>query len=254
MSGMSPKHLQQIDIMGINVTDVTYSSLHDYILQRVKEGQKSPIMNVNAHAMNIAETDSDFREVLLDSPLVFADGMGIVLASIMQGERLSGRITYADWLLDFGQFSAEHGISWFLLGSERGTAEQAAVKLNQRFPDLKIVGCHHGYFDKKGIENEEVIEEINHCAPDVLLVCFGMPIQEKWIAENRERIDATIYLPGGACLDYLSGNTRRCPGWMGDIGLEWLYRLVQEPGRLWRRYVVGVPMFLLRWARYRLTR
>lgn len=246
--------LRQIDIMGINVTEVTYSSLHDFILKNIKAGCKTPILNVNVNAMNMVATDDDFRRILLSSPLVFADGMGIVLASILQGERLSGRITYADWMSEFARFSAEHGITWYLLGAERGTARLAADNLIKRFADLKIVGCHHGYFEKDGAENELVIEDINRCAPDVLFVCFGMPNQEKWIAKYQERIDATIFLPGGACLDYLSKKTRRCPQWMGDFGLEWLYRLGQEPGRLWRRYVLGNPMFFLRWARYQLLR
>jgi len=240
--------------MGISVTDVTYSSLHEFILENIRAGRKSPILNVNVSAMNIAETDDDFRKILLNSPLVFADGMGIVLASILQGERLSGRITYADWMFEFARFSAEHSITWYLLGSERGTARLAADNLIKRFPDLEIVGCHHGYFERNGAENEMVIENINRCAPDVLFVCFGMPDQEKWIANHQGRIDATIFLPGGACLDYLSEKTRRCPQWMGDFGMEWLYRLGQEPGRLWRRYILGNPMFFLRWAKYQLLR
>ena len=246
--------LRQIDMMGIDVTDVTYSSLHRYILECIRERRKSPILNVNVHAMNIAETDEDFRQILRDSPLVFADGMGVVLASALQGERLSGRITYADWMFEFGRFSAEHGISWYLLGAERGTARLAADNLKKRFPTLSIVGCHHGYFEKDGPENDLVIDGINRCSPDVLFVCFGMPNQEKWIARHVDRIDATVFLPGGACLDYLSEKTRRCPQWMGDFGLEWLYRLGQEPRRLWRRYILGNPMFFLRWARYRLLR
>ena len=246
--------LRQIDILGVNVTDVTYSSLHEFILENVRAGRKSPVMNVNVNAMNIAAKDKDFRNILLDSPLVFADGMGIVLASILQGKRLSGRITFADWMFEFARFSAEHGITWYFLGAERGTARLAAENLTKRYPELKIVGCHHGYFEKEGAENDKVIEDVNRCKPDVLFVCFGMPKQEKWIANHYERIDATIFLPGGACLDYLSEKTRRCPQWMGDHGLEWLYRLGQEPRRLWRRYVLGNPMFFLRWARYQLLR
>jgi len=244
--------LPSVDIMGISVADVTYSSLHEFILGRVREGRKSSIMNVNVNAMNIAETDDQFRKTLLDSPLVFADGMGVVLASILQGKCLSGRITYADWMPAFARFSAEHGVTWYLLGSQPGTAQMAAENLTEQFPELGIVGCHHGYFDKDGAENDRVIEDINRVSPDVLFVCFGMPDQEKWIAKHQERIEATIFLPGGACLDYLSGNTGRCPKWMGDCGLEWLFRLGQEPGRLWRRYILGNPMFFLRWARYQL--
>jgi N-acetylglucosaminyldiphosphoundecaprenol N-acetyl-beta-D-mannosaminyltransferase len=245
---------RQIDLMGITISDVTYSSLHEFILNKVKSKTQASILNVNVNAMNIAAGDSEFREILLESPLVFADGMGIVLASMLQGTRLSGRITYADWMWEFARFSEEQGISWFLLGSERGIAQQASDRLTAVYPKLNVVGSHHGYFKRCDAPNDRVITEINRCKPDVLFVCLGMPEQEKWIAQYRQRLNATIFLDGGACLDYVSNKTRRCPRWMGNLGLEWLYRLIQDPGRLWRRYVLGNPVFFCRLFKYYLFR
>ena len=245
--------LEQVDVMGIKVANVTYRLLHSFILNRVRAKDKTSILNVNVNAMNIAAKDRDFREILLSSPLVFADGIGIVLASRLLGTRLAARITYADWMWEFARFSAKHGISWYLLGSDPGTAERASRALVGACHGLQIAGCHHGYFEKSGAPNDAVIADINRSRPDVLLICFGMPEQEKWLFKNRPQIDATVFLTGGACLEYISGRVRRCPRWMGDFGLEWLYRLIQEPKRLWRRYVLGNPLFFLRLLKYRLV-
>jgi N-acetylglucosaminyldiphosphoundecaprenol N-acetyl-beta-D-mannosaminyltransferase len=112
---------------------------------------------------------------------------------------------------------------------------------------LRIVGVFHGYFNKSagGKENEKVIAQINRCHPDVLIVGFGMPLQEKWLAENLSKLEIKVAMPGGAVFDYMSGRIRRAPRWMTDHGLEWLGRLLIEPRRLWRRYLIGNPLFLL---------
>lgn len=136
----------------------------------------------------------------------------------------------------------------FFLGSKPGIAEKAAQRLQERHPNLVIAGTHHGYFDKTpgSLENEAIIQQINAARPNILIVAFGMPLQEKWLMENWERIDANIALTGGAVFDYISGELARAPRWMTDNGLEWLGRLLIEPGRLWKRYVIGNPLFLWR--------
>ncbi len=128
--------------------------------------------------------------------------------------------------------------------------------MRKRYPDLRIVGVRHGYFDHSAgsAENEAVLEEINTAAPDILLVGLGMPLQERWLMDNRERIDAGAVLTGGAVFDHVSGRLSRGPRFLTDNGFEWLARLLIEPGRLWQRYVVGNPLFFSRVLKQRLKR
>jgi N-acetylglucosaminyldiphosphoundecaprenol N-acetyl-beta-D-mannosaminyltransferase len=133
-------------------------------------------------------------------------------------------------------------------------ADKAAANLKARFPDLRIVSTHHDYFDKTpgSAENEAVIEQINAVKPNILIVGFGMPLQERWLMENWDHIDANVALTGGAVFDYVSGELQRAPRWMTDNGLEWLGRLLIEPRRLWKRYLIGNPLFIWRVLKQRL--
>jgi len=171
-----------------------------------------------------------------------------MLGAKLLGHHIPERITYADWLWQLAAFAEPRQISFYFLGGRPGIAEKAAQQLQLRYPNLQIVGFQHGYFDKgeDSVENQAVIQAINQAKPDILLVGFGMPLQEQWLQENWERIDAKIALTGGAVFDYISGELRRAPRWMTDYGFEWLGRLLIEPRRLWQRYVVGNPVFLWR--------
>jgi N-acetylglucosaminyldiphosphoundecaprenol N-acetyl-beta-D-mannosaminyltransferase len=136
----------------------------------------------------------------------------------------------------------------FFLGAEPTVAEIAAFQLRERYPNLNIVGTHHGFFDKEfnSRENNDLIEYINSLHPNILILGMGMPIQEHWLMENWDRLNANIALTGGAVFDYISGELNRAPRWMTDNGLEWLGRLAIEPGRLWTRYIIGNPKFIWR--------
>jgi N-acetylglucosaminyldiphosphoundecaprenol N-acetyl-beta-D-mannosaminyltransferase len=142
------------------------------------------------------------------------------------------------------------------LRARPGVAEKAARRLEYRFPKLRIAGAEHGYFERTlgSPENEAIIKKINAARPDVLLLGFGMPVQEFWLAENWEKVDANVALTGGAVFDYVSGELRRGPRFLTDHGLESVARLMVEPRRLWRRYVIGNPLFLLRVLKQRLGR
>lgn len=238
--------------MGVAVDAVTVDELHEFILTRCRERRRARILNVNANALNLTFSEPRFRALLNGAELVFCDGFGVWLAAWLAGHHLPGRITYADWLWSFARFCATHNLRWFLLGGAPGRAAAAAVALSGRVSGLEVVGTHHGFFDTRGsAENARVLEVINRAAPDVLIVGFGMPLQEYWLEDNWERLNVTVALTGGAVFDYVSGALRRPPRLLRDAGLEWLGRLLIEPRRLWRRYVIGNPVFLARaisWA------
>ena len=170
------------------------------------------------------------------------------------GQHIPERITYADWMWQLAEFAAARGYSFYFLGAKPGIAQTAADRMIERFPELKIAGVRDGYFNKDNghPDNEAVLADINAARPNILVVGMGMPMQERWLLDNWNRIDANIALTGGAVFDYISGDLKRAPTWMTDNGLEWLGRLLIEPRRLWQRYIVGNPVFLARVIRERL--
>jgi N-acetylglucosaminyldiphosphoundecaprenol N-acetyl-beta-D-mannosaminyltransferase len=239
----------------VPVSLLTVDELHAEIGAIVGAGHKELILNVNAHAMNLAYEHVWFRELFARTRIVFCDGAGVILAlRAFAGVRVPERITYADWMWQLGEYCARNGHSMYFLGGEPGVAAAAAERLVERFPALAIVGHHHGYFAKQGPENAAVIAAINAARPNVLVVGFGMPLQERWLADHADALDANVMLTGGAVFDYVSGKSRRGPRVLLDHGGEWLARLAYEPRRLWRRYLVGNPLFVARawqWTRGR---
>jgi len=247
---------ERVNVLGVGVDPVTVAELHARILGFVREGGHALVLHANVHGLNLCYRDPGLRSFFNVASLVFCDGSGVMLAARILGERIPERITYADWTWQLAAFAEREGLSLFFLGARPGVAEIAAVRLEERHPDLKIAGVHHGYFDWTvgAPENEAVVAEINAARPDLLLVGLGMPLQERWLMQNWDRLDARVALTGGAVFDYVSGELKRGPRILTDNGFEWLARLLIEPSRLWRRYVVGNPIFLARVLVQRLTK
>jgi N-acetylglucosaminyldiphosphoundecaprenol N-acetyl-beta-D-mannosaminyltransferase len=232
----------------VMIDPLTYDELNMRIANIIKANEKRLILNVNVYCLNLAYKLNWLRDYLNRGEIVFCDGVGVILGAKIVGEFLPERITYAEWAWQLGGFCESEGLSLFLLGSKPGVTERATLKLKERYPRLQIVGNHHGYFNKliDSEENRQIVEMINKVKPNILIVGFGMPLQEQWLLENWNEIDANIALTGGAVFDYLSGELRRAPKWMTDNGLEWLGRMLIEPRRLWKRYLLGNPLFLWR--------
>lgn len=240
--------LPSIYLLGIRIHVLSIDDLFAYISCVISSQSRALIANVNVHAMNLSCDLPRFRAFLNSADIVFCDGAGVILGARILGHPSSQRITYADWIWQLAKFAEPRDFTFFFLGARPGVADKAAARLRERFPNLRIVGTHHGYFDKTpgSPENEAVIRKINAGKPNILIMGFGMPLQEHWLMENWDRIEANVALAGGAVLDYASGELRRAPRWMTDHGLEWLGRLLIEPRRLWRRYLIGNPLFLWR--------
>lgn len=251
---MSGKPAGKVDVLGVGVDPITVEELHEEISRFVENGGHALVLHANVHGLNLAHRDERLRNLFNQAPIVFCDGSGVMLGARILGHRIPERITYADWMWRLAAFAGERGYSFFFLGGRPGVAEKAATTLRERFPGLRIAGVHHGYFDRGGAENEAVVAKINTALPDILLVAFGMPLQEFWLTENWEKIEANVALTGGAVFDYVSGELRRGPPILVENGLEFLARLIIEPRRLWRRYVLGNPLFLLRVLEQRLAR
>ena len=237
----------EINLLGTRFHRITVQELIDYIVQAAQLPKKSIVSNVNVRAMNFACELPWYKDFLNNTDLVFCDGFGILLGAKLQGFCVESkhRMTCPDYIEDLALACERENVSLFLLAGKPGVVDRAIDKLAAIAPNLKI-GGYHGYFNKSGIENELVIDQINQFKPGVLYVGFGMPLQEQWILENIQRIDARVFLPLGACLDFYTNTLYRGPRWMTDAGLEWLSRLLTEPQRLWRRYLIGNLLFFYR--------
>ena len=245
----------RIDILGVGVDPLTVEELDAEIERLLRNGERGRVLNVNAHCLNLCHEDPELRGFLNSAEVVFCDGAGVMLAARILGRRIPERITYADWTWRLAALSAAKGYSLYFLGARPGVAQAAAKRLQQSYPNLAIVGFRHGCFDHsaKSPQNEAVVQEINAAAPDILLVGLGMPLQEYWLMENGHKLNVGVVLTGGAVFDYVSGRLSRGPGLLTGNGFEWLARLFVEPRRLWRRYLLGNPLFVLRvlWQRIR---
>lgn len=241
-------------IFGVPIHPFTVASLHNRICDIIQAQKHELFLNANVNCLNLAFDSVWLHDLLNSADAVFCDGAGVMLGARILGYHIPERITYADWMWQLSEFAEPRGFTFFFLGARPGVADKAAASLKARYPDLRVVGAHHGYFDKTpgSVENEAVIEQINAVKPNILIVGFGMPLQERWLMENWDRIDANVALTGGAVFDYVSGELRRAPRWMTDNGLEWLGRLIIEPRRLWKRYLIGNPLFLWRVIKQRL--
>jgi len=243
--------IPHINILNTRVDLVSVNQLHSKINSYISNEEKVTIGNLNIHAANIAYSNPWYANFLDDCPIVFCDGKGIQLAAAILGKNIPPQITYHTWMWKLLSYSNERGFSLFLLGSKDDVVNAAISKIKLKYPRLKIMG-HHGFFNKVNEENTEVVNLINKFNPDIIIVGFGMPSQEKWIDVNKHKLNANVFLNGGAYLEWLSGFQKQAPMWMTKIGLEWLFRLIKEPMRLFNRYVIGNPLFIYRIIKQRI--
>ena len=233
------------EILGLRVHNIDREGLFTAIADAIRTGEGGLINDVNVHAANLAQSDPEFKAIINGSDVVFVDGVGIMLGAKMLGIELGDRLTYADWMDELFERSANHGWSLFFLGDVDEIGEQFANELAEQHPECNFLGSHNGFFNREGAENDAVIDFINTAAPDILLVGMSMPIQEKWVWANRDKLNAKVFLTCGGFPRVYIGDIPRGPKWMTDNGLEWLYRLCMQPA-VWRRYVLGNPLFLWR--------
>jgi len=244
---MSQERFPYYEMLGVRVQAMNAADLHEAVESAVRAGAHRVFGNHNLHSVYLYHRDPGMRRFYAGASLVFVDGMPLVWLGQALGFpfRREHRNTPVDWLPELLGKAAEQGWRVFYLGSAPGVAERGAAKLRERWPELQMETAH-GYFDISpgSAEAEAVLERIRAYRPHVLCVGMGMPRQEQWIAEYADRTGANVVLSLGALMDLLSGELPTPPRWIGRAGLEWLYRLVSKPQRVWRRYLVE-PWFLL---------
>jgi len=234
----------RLEICGLPVDNVTMTAAVDAMMERLAAGTRTRLYFVNADCVNVAHRDAEYRRTVQRGDLVFADGSGMRLAGRLLGTPIADNVNGTDFLPRACERLAQSGHRVFLLGGRPGVAERMQAQLGEQYPGLQICGTHHGYFDRT--ESHRIAAMIRESGADVLLVAFGAPAQEKWIAEHLEATGATVALGVGGLFDFYSGDMPRAPQWMRSAGVEWIYRFWREPGRLWKRYWIGNFVFTAR--------
>ncbi len=226
------------------VDSLTFAGALDAIERLVEAGRGGAVFTPNVDHVVTAESNSAFREAYANASLSLVDGQPLVWASRLLGSPLPEKISGADLVDPLLARAGQHGWRVFLVGGAPGCAKAAA----QRFAaahGVQVVGIEDGWIDlAEGPEGDALVARIQEAQPRLVLVALGAPKQELWIASRRQRIAPAVCLGVGAALDFAAGAVRRAPRWMQRAGLEWLYRLVQEPRRLARRYLWNDPRFL----------
>ncbi len=242
-----------IDVLGIPISLTDEEAMVNLVHSWILSDAKGWVCGINALALNLSYERPWLKDFYLRSLLNCSEGVAVSVAALLHGRTMPKRIVWAYWIYDLIEMMERDGFSLYLLGGEASVVSNAVLNLKKRFPQLRMAGYHDGYFEEA--EGGMVVRSINECRPEVLLVGMGMPKQEQWILQNLENLNVKVVLPVGALIDYLSGAKQRCPQWMVAAGLEWLYRLFKEPRRLWRRYLFGNTLFIVRvlLARVRMT-
>jgi N-acetylglucosaminyldiphosphoundecaprenol N-acetyl-beta-D-mannosaminyltransferase len=245
----------RIRIGKLLVDNTTIKDAGLYVADLAKQRSRLPtpvlLTSVNAQAVLIAEESKRFAHILNESALSIADGMSIVIASRLLSTPLNERVAGVDLVEELCKLCAFEGLSVYFVGGRSGAASQTAEILVRRYPGLIVAGidCPPYGFENSRNENEKVLQRIRTAAPDLLFVALGTPKQEYWTADNLSELKVGVAIPVGAAFEMIAGLVPRAPRLLQSIGMEWLFRLVLEPRRLWRRYLLGNPRFIKLLAR-----
>jgi N-acetylglucosaminyldiphosphoundecaprenol N-acetyl-beta-D-mannosaminyltransferase len=231
-------------LRGIRLVNLALQEALDAIDGALAARLPTRIAFVNADCANLAARYPDYRDHLAVCDWVFVDGSGMRLAGKIMRQPVRDNVNGTDLFPLLCEHLASQGRRLFLLGARPGVAAATAEWAVARFPGLQIAGTRHGYYTPE--EEADVLAEIRASRADVVLVAFGALRQEAWIARHLADCGASMAIGVGGLFDYYSGRIPRAPLWMRRCGMEWIFRLIQEPGRLWRRYLIGNTMFLWR--------
>ncbi len=233
-----------IEILGIPFARLTAEHALAQIEALYERDEPAFVAHANVHTVNLAVADDGYRDVLRSADMVLNDGKGVMLGARLLGERFPQDLN-GNFVTPLVVGRAErNGWPTFLLGAKPGITERLEEVLHYRHPSLEVAGTHHGHFGALG--EEEVVARIRESGARLLLVGMGNPHQERFLHRRLRDTGARLGIGVGAYFDFQTGTITRAPRWMNEHGLEWVYRLMQEPQRMWKRYLVGNPAFVVR--------
>jgi len=242
-------------LLGIPIHNVTTEEALDWLDARARSGRAAQLVTSNLDFIMQAWRDPEMQRIHLDADLVVADGWPPVFFSRFFGPALQGRVAGSDMVVRLGPFARDRGLSLYALGGREGVATEAMRLLGERSPGLRVAGCSSppvaGLLD---MDHEGACAEIARADPDVLLVAFGAPKQDKWIHLNLPRLGRAVAMGIGASLDFIAGVQTRAPRWVQGLGLEWFWRLCGQPRRLFKRYAANLIFLSVLLARLAVAR
>ena len=236
-----------VNICGVKIDNYTFDDVVERITDHAMKGVvPSYVVTPNAQHVLSLQRDADFRSIYEKAFLAVPDGVSLLWSAKFLKAPLNGRVNGTDLFEELSAVAERKGLKVFLLGGRPGAAEAAKKTLQARHPNLQIVGTHcppYG-FESQPEELASINSKIKAAAPDILFVGFGAPKQEKWIYQNYQELGVPVSLGIGVSFELVADMVQRAPLWMQKWGLEWLFRLIVEPKRLWKRYVMGNPQFM----------
>jgi N-acetylglucosaminyldiphosphoundecaprenol N-acetyl-beta-D-mannosaminyltransferase len=232
--------MKKQSLLNIFVNNVDWEETVQAIDEMIAAGKPSYIVEINVDVLLKIEKDPCLQEITRQASLTLVDGKPLIWIARWQKRPVKAKISGSDLAYVLCRRAAEKRYSIFILGGADGVAETAGRKMKEQFPELRIAGTYAPAwgFERDKEELERINEKIAQVRPDLLFVCFGCPKQEKWVYENYRKCGATVCLCAGAAVDFLAGRVKRAPKWMSACGLEWFYRFLKEPRRLFRRYFI----------------
>ncbi len=249
MSYLVGENMDKVKIFGVNIYNVTLDETSSLLEEYLKGDSIKAIYTPNTEIVMAAKKDHKLKDLINKGDLVIPDGIGLIYGSRIKKKPLKERVTGFDTSMKLLEIANANSYSLYLLGGKDGVARDAAENISLKYPNIKVVGYHHGYFKgshlglKGQADEERILKEINQKSPDIIFVGFGFPKQEMWIDANRFQLKSKIIIGNGGVMDILSGNSSRAPEIFIKLGLEWFYRLLQDPSRIKRQIVL--PKFIL---------
>jgi len=230
-----------VTILGVHIDNITIENAVASVEEMIESSRQHLIIPVNPEMIMTAQTNFGFRQIINNASLVLPDGIGVILASRMSHELISSRIPGVDMVEHLASLAERRGFKIFLLGAAEGVAALAARRLQVQYPGLIIAGTHAG--SPRPEDEQDICRRINDVQPHILLVAYGAPKQELWLARNLHKLHIPVAMCVGGTFDFIAGKVTRAPRWVQTIGFEWLYRLTKEPSR-WRR-MLALPRFAI---------
>lgn len=240
--------VEKVNVLGVGISVLDQDRAREFLFDTARAGRRGYVTVTGVHGVSEAQNDPELKRILNDALLTTPDGMPMVWIGRLQGHPSICRVYGPDLMLNLCEHSRDGGFRHFLYGGNPGVADELGRTLKARFPGLNIVGKYAPPF--RPLNDEELRElqtQVRRARPDFFWVGLSTPKQERFMAEYLERLpEAKIFIGVGAAFDLLTGRVRQAPPWMQRVGLEWFFRLSQEPRRLWKRYFINNPLFVVR--------
>lgn len=227
---------------GINYDDVTMAEAIEKIEEFVRQGTPRMFFTTGAELVVRANRDNELKNIYLSAHLITIDSYVVYFAARLLKKQVREPVNAANLMFRFLKEKSAKGYRLFFLGGKEEILSQAVKRLRDRYPAINIAGWHHGYFNLN--DDLGVVNEIVKARPDIIFVGMSSPLKEKFISKNLKKMGVPVAIGVGGSIDVAAGYCRLAPGWVSRVGLEWLYRFIQEPGRLWKRYLTTNPAFI----------